>query len=1332
MSIGFSSAARNLFLLGSSGEQVVTNFFKTIDQSAGTDGVYLPDEIKYNFVDQKFVLAGSAEDSNSKGFGWFEKRDQAGTADFENRIESTQSGINTTLRAMELDSNDNLIVVGKTGDVPWIAKYSNGGVIDWQATTNSGDVEYTGVTSAVDTVTNLVNYYACGTTPTSGEAQAFVEKFDVSGNPGWGKSAFMLGRDVVLNRIAANARGEVVAVGYLEDNIYNKGYIIKIDTNTGEVLWDRTLSPDWQGDMLNCSDVYIDSNDQIYVTVNGTFVGYLIKYTAEGNMIWQKTTDDPSSTITFDQVKSDGETEQTVVFGTYDDGSGDVRGVLSKYSKDGSLVWRRTLLSTYNNSDYFSNVCLDADPSFYYLLFVDDVIDGFSGTPDRYTFGKVSSSGNGLGAFSYSPDAFDTLDYIILSIGDKIGRLSDGSVRQDTSDLITYPFNANKILFDDLATQVSNKKRQMDSADSFEYSGSPAIRPPDFAEFSLGESQSGRDWYDLSGNNRNGKTVITEPYLGWGSVSFDGTGDHLLVDTSSTFDYGTNNFTIEFWWYRTSNDRQALFHGSWGQDWSIGIDFNGASNNQKLGMWASSSGTSWDMLIADGGGNGITTGTPALNQWSHIAYVRNGSDFQLYLNGTSVGQVTNSSAINSKTTTRQQAIGAWWNSEIAMSDVHGYLSNFRIVIGSAIYTSNFTPPTEPLTRVSGTKLLTCQGDAITDGGQNALSITANGNAAVTADGATWNSSGWWQFQTRSGAVAPFPGTAIDLPRDYQPDLITSGFTASWWQRGTTTGGQAAQFVAVQGLMQIGNSDAQQSWRVERNNFQPNTIEFGLNDNGVGFTSELRSNNFPDGEWIHVTIKWDGTTQYIYKNGVLDTSAVFSGTPYHHPGGTVRIGSRQIGAPYAYNGDIAEFRIWSRSLTATQIFQDYNATKSKYIDEAPDIAPKIGPGIVYDSNLLLNYDFGNRATYDRAENLLPWSEDFTKWNQAVHFWENNYAIAPDGSRTAALLKESIPPQQQLSYFNIETMPNVTVASGDTFTFTVFAKANTHNVLEMHMYGDSQANFNLTTGVTTNNGASMSAVGDGWYFCKWTRTKSNTNGAMYLGISANTYAGVGVDKSLFIWHPQVERGYEYGRYIRTSGTSINAPTTVKNLSSSSYTGPISGGAAFNSNGYFEFDGVNQSIDLTYTAHQTTAGTLEVWYRSANTNTTTLGGIIGVGGNGNTGASRIMRLFSREVRFLNYGPTGTVDWDTGVFLNDNTWYHLVYTWNGTAANFYRNNTGISTTLTGLVTPQGDQLRIARSPFFGNYLLADIGEARHYNRALTATEVSQNFNATRAKYGV
>ena len=44
MPVGFNSPARNLFLLGSSGAQVVSNFFESISKASTTDGVFIPDE----------------------------------------------------------------------------------------------------------------------------------------------------------------------------------------------------------------------------------------------------------------------------------------------------------------------------------------------------------------------------------------------------------------------------------------------------------------------------------------------------------------------------------------------------------------------------------------------------------------------------------------------------------------------------------------------------------------------------------------------------------------------------------------------------------------------------------------------------------------------------------------------------------------------------------------------------------------------------------------------------------------------------------------------------------------------------------------------------------------------------------------------------------------------------------------------------------------------------------------------------------------------------------------------------------------------------------------
>ena len=508
MPVSFSSPPRNLFLLGSSGADAVTNFFKEVDRSTSSEDVYVPSQIRYRDNDEKYLLAGTAEDSSNKELGWIEQRNYdpdldndpsvpTSTKEWDVKIKSLlTSPVDTTLRAMHLRGPAGLYVVGKTGTVPWVANYFNNGQINWQTSTNTADVEYTGITTSTSGV------YACGNTSESGEAVAFVEKFDYYGNAGWGRAAYMFGRDVVLEKISANDRGEVIAVGYLEDDSVDKGYIVKMNAETGEIIWDRTLERNisgFGGGMGNgndeiasanvkCTACYIDGNDQIYIvgSIDGNIpvdngVGeFIVKYSPEGNMLWQRenntehytNTDGAPNMIPFD-VQSDTDTQQTVVLSVEDQGSFALNNsniFLSKYSRDGSLVFRRQISKGTNNLGAAS---LDSDPSFYYVMFRDQQINPIGGEPDRYFFGKVSTSGNGLGDFSYDDTSGTDVDYTIVSNPEnRIGRLSDGSVRNDTSDFVTYPFNANNIVFDDLATLVSNKKRQMDSADSFQYSSS--------------------------------------------------------------------------------------------------------------------------------------------------------------------------------------------------------------------------------------------------------------------------------------------------------------------------------------------------------------------------------------------------------------------------------------------------------------------------------------------------------------------------------------------------------------------------------------------------------------------------------------------------------------------------------------------------------------------------------------------------------------------------------------------------------------------------------------------------------------------------------------------
>lgn len=185
--------------------------------------------------------------------------------------------------------------------------------------------------------------------------------------------------------------------------------------------------------------------------------------------------------------------------------------------------------------------------------------------------------------------------------------------------------------------------------------------------------------------------VSTAQYkYGTGSIALDGTGDYLLTAPTQDLEFDGGNFTIEFWWYPTSTVRQGIIHGSFGTDWSYGIDYNGTGAN-KIGIWASSSGTGWNLINADGGGNGIGTTTPTQNAWNHIAYVRNGTTWMLFVNGNRDLNLTGISGSIVNRATSRKAIGSWWSTG-SMSQTYGYIDDLRITKGYARYTSNFTPP----------------------------------------------------------------------------------------------------------------------------------------------------------------------------------------------------------------------------------------------------------------------------------------------------------------------------------------------------------------------------------------------------------------------------------------------------------------------------------------------------------------------------------------------------------------------------------------------------------------------------------------------------------------
>jgi hypothetical protein len=404
---------------------------------------------------------------------------------------------------------------------------------------------------------------------------------------------------------------------------------------------------------------------------------------------------------------------------------------------------------------------------------------------------------------------------------------------------------------------------------------------------------------------------------------FDGTGDSLVIGGNAG-PVGTEDFTWECWVYISTMGGQypRLFESNTGVSGSFQVYLDNGT------------------LTVGGNGTGsITTYSISslTNQWLHLCITRTGSALRVFVNG--VLRAYSASGGNNFASG-----GSAWRTLNEGGGIIGYLSNMRVVRGSIVSaystsstttgTTIFTPPTSPLTAISGTQFLGMQSTTIIDNSTNAFTITVNGDtkpSRINPFGYTTQNATSYTPSIHGGSIY------LDGTGDYCVAPIIG--TLSAFGTGDFT---------IEAWVYKADSAVQRAIIDTRDNSSVGALFYTTTNNKLNLfdgtsTWVSSTNTVPINQWAHVAaVRASGTTK-LYINGIPEGSAADSRT-YVTGSSGLHIG-RQFGSnTNDWLGYISDIRIIKGIAIYTSNFLPPTAPLNNYSTSVP-------------ASLLLNFNNG---------------------------------------------------------------------------------------------------------------------------------------------------------------------------------------------------------------------------------------------------------------------------------------------------------------------------------------------------------------------------------------